>query len=120
MLVGLAAATGIAAALVSLAQGTVAYTGIYLALGTFVVCLVVMGVAVLRLRTNYSVAGCLWFLTAVVAFQLLSIVVMWVSLLTGWWATGQPAYHVGLSAAVGLVPLLAGIWKLGRKLTSIP
>lgn len=119
LLVGLAAATGLVAALGTLIKGSLAYAGIYLALGTFVVAMVLMGGVVLRLRAHYSVAGCLWFLTSVAAYQLLNIVVMWTSLLSGWWAAGQPGYHVGLTTAIGLVPLLGGIWKLGRKLATL-
>jgi hypothetical protein len=70
----------------------------------------------LRLKSHYSVAGIFWFMATIGLFQLWCVIVMWAGVLTGWWASNQPGYHLALSAAVGLVPLGIGTWLLGRKL----
>jgi hypothetical protein len=72
----------------------------------------------LRLKRHYSFAGIFWFITSIGAFQAWNIVVMWVTLGTRWWAHHQPGYHIGVGAAVGIVPLLVGIWKFGSKVST--
>lgn len=73
-------------------------------------------VGFLRLKHHYSVAGIFWFLTIIAIFSTWNLVVMWGSLLSRWWAHGQPGYHIGTSAIVGLIPLLIAIWRFGLKL----
>jgi hypothetical protein len=68
------------------------------------------------LKRHYSVAGIFWFLTIIAIFSTWNLVIMWVSLLTRWWAHGQPGYHIGTSAIVGLIPLLIAIGRFGLKL----
>jgi hypothetical protein len=71
----------------------------------------------LRLKNHdYSPAGILWLMATIGVFEVWTVVVMGVSLMSRWWAHGQPGYHVGVSAIVGLAPLLISIWVLGRKL----
>ena len=71
----------------------------------------------LRLKHHdYSPAAVLWLFATIALFQVWNLVVMGVSLLSRWWALGQPGYHIGVSAVVGLIPLLISIRVLGRKL----
>jgi hypothetical protein len=79
-----------------------------------------IGVGAARFRRHYSPAGILWFLATIGAFQAWNVVVMWVSLLTRWWAHNQPGYHIAAGAAIGLIPLLVGISLLARKLRRTP
>jgi hypothetical protein len=75
----------------------------------------VLTLGILRLK-NHSVAGVIWFMVAIGLFQFWNVAVMWVSLLTRWWAATQPGYRIGTSAAIGLIPLLIAIWKLSQRL----
>ncbi len=74
------------------------------------------GAGLLRLKRHYSLAAIFWFITIIAIFSIWNLVVMWVSLLSRWWAASQPGYHIAISAIVGLVPLLIGIWLFARKL----
>ncbi len=91
---------------------------LYFIVGILFAAVALIGVASTRFKSHYSPAGIFWFLATVGAFQALNIVVMWAGLLISWKASGHPGYPVAIGAAVGLVPLPAGIWLLGRKLRS--
>jgi len=113
MLIGLAAVDAALAAYLSLFPRYAG--GLY-----FIVGIVFVGTAfnvagILRLKRHYSISGIFWFMATIAIVSIWNLVVMWVSLLSRWWASSQPGYHVGISAAIGLLPLLISIGLLGRK-----
>ncbi len=63
----------------------------------------------------YSHAGIRWFIGAVVAFTWWNGIVCALSILTGWWGPSQPNYHFGVSAVVGVIPLVVAAWLVGRR-----
>jgi len=114
-MVALGVGTLLGAALLSF--HAIPYGWVYYIAATYVAGLALLTLATLRLQQHYSLAGIFWFVTSIGLFQLWNSVVMWVSLLSGWWASGQPGYHLVISAAAGLIPLFVGIWQLGRKVS---
>ena len=48
------------------------------------------GAAPLRLKRHYSPAAIFWFLTSIAIFSIWNLAVMWVTLLSRWWAASQP------------------------------
>ena len=68
----------------------------------------------LRIRA-YSRAGILLYFGTLIAFNLWNALVTSVSIATRFWALGQPSYHFGISELVGTLPLVIGIWLLGRR-----
>jgi hypothetical protein len=63
----------------------------------------------------FSQGGIAWYFATMIAFNLWNAGVVGGSVATRFWALGQPAYHFGISAAVAVLPLLAGAWLLGRR-----
>jgi len=63
----------------------------------------------------YSRAGILWLTGAAAAFTWWNAIVCAVSIGTGWWGTHQPNYHFGMSALVGVTPLVVAAWLVGRR-----
>jgi hypothetical protein len=76
--------------------------------------LVAFGVLGLRIRA-YSRTGFLSFLGAVAAFMVWNTLVNGVSLLSGWWSPLEPNYHIVISEAVGVIPLIIAAWLIGRR-----
>jgi hypothetical protein len=70
-------------------------------------------VVAVRIRA-YSRRGIRLYFGAVIAFNLWNALVTSVSIGTRFWALGAPSYHFGISAAVGVIPLLIGVWLLSR------
>jgi hypothetical protein len=68
----------------------------------------------LRIRA-YSRAGILLYFGGIAVFNLWNASVVGVSLITRWWASTQPSYHFGVSAAVGTIPLLVAAWLISRR-----
>jgi hypothetical protein len=68
----------------------------------------------LRIRA-YSRTGILLYFGGIAAFNVWNAIVSGVSIGTRWWASTQPSYHVGISELVGVVPLLAAAWVIGRR-----
>jgi hypothetical protein len=89
---------------------------VYYIAGVYAFHLPVLGLAFFRLKRHYSLAAMFWFFIAVLAWGFWNQLIWWVSVLSGWWATSQPVNHIAISGAVGLLPLLAGIWILGSRL----
>lgn len=77
-------------------------------------------IPILRVRkpTRYSLGSFFWLLITVTISIVWNLVVIVVSWLSGWWAHGQPVTF-DISAAVGLLPLLLGIWKVGSRVRAI-
>ena len=71
-------------------------------------------VVAVRIRA-YSRRGIRLYFATVIAFNIWNAFVSSVSIGTRFWALGQPSYHFGISAAVGVIPLLIGVWLLSRK-----
>lgn len=67
-----------------------------------------------RIRA-YSPAGMRWLSVGASAFTFWNAIVAGVSVLSGWWAPHQPSYHFGVSAAVGVIPLMVAAWLIGRR-----
>ncbi len=63
----------------------------------------------------YSRTGVLWFTVAAAAFTWWNAIVCGISVLTGWWGPHQPNYHFGVSALVGVIPLIVAAWLIGRR-----
>lgn len=87
--------------------------------GVLLVMVVFGGVAAIlvvgrRIRA-YTRSGLVGFLAAISAFLLWNALVTGVSLMTGWWAPHQPGYHLVVSEAVGVIPLIVGALLLGRR-----
>jgi hypothetical protein len=68
----------------------------------------------LRIRA-YSRTGILLYFGGIALFNLWNALVVGASIGTRWWASNQPAYHFGLSAAVGAIPLLVVAWLIWRR-----
>lgn len=58
--------------------------------------------------------GWAWYWGSLAAFGLWNVIVVSVSLASGWWARGQPDFHVTVSAVVAALPLLAGAAGMRR------
>jgi hypothetical protein len=71
-------------------------------------------------RGHYSLAGFFSLLLIVLVFHTWNTALAWAGLLSGWWHEGQPAYHLVVAAAVGLIPLLLGTWQFERRLRRVP
>jgi uncharacterized membrane protein len=84
---------------------------VVLVMGVVVAAIVVVA---LRIRA-YSRVGILWFTLTASAFTVWNATVTSASLLTHFWAAGQPSYHFGLSVLVGVIPLVVGAWLIGRR-----
>jgi asparagine N-glycosylation enzyme membrane subunit Stt3 len=83
-------------------------------LAVMVVGLVGLVIVVLRMRA-YSRTGILLYFGGVIVFNLWNGIIVGTSIITRWWALGQPSYHFGLSAAVGSIPLLVAAWLILRR-----
>jgi hypothetical protein len=68
----------------------------------------------LRIRA-YSRGVIFPYFGGIIAFNLWNAGVSGVSILTRWWASGQPSYHFGLSVVVGVIPLLVVGWLIWRR-----
>ena len=80
------------------------------------------GLVLLLLRTltpDFSPAAVLWFIATILVFNVWNFVVMVVSAWTGWWHDAQPGYRFLISALLGVMPLIASIGVLTRKLRLI-
>ncbi len=76
--------------------------------------LVGIGLLVWWIRV-YSRAGILWFTGGAAAFTWWNAIVCGMSILTGWWGPHQPNFHFGVSALVGVIPLVVAAWLVGRR-----
>lgn len=68
----------------------------------------------LRIRA-YSRTAILMYGGGVIAFNLWNGAVSGLSVATRWWAPAQPSYHLGLSVAVAVIPLLVAAWLIWRR-----
>jgi asparagine N-glycosylation enzyme membrane subunit Stt3 len=83
-------------------------------LAVMLVGLVGLVIVVLRMRA-YSRTGILLYFGGVIVFNLWNGIIVGTSIITRWWAPGQPSYHFGLSVAVGSIPLLVAAWLILRR-----
>lgn len=110
MLAILAAAALVVGVLMSLAPHVVGPAVVAIYLGAIASVIVVL----LRIRA-YSRAGLLLFSLAAVTFTTWNALVSGVSVATRWWAPDAPSFHIGVSEAIGVLPLLVGIFLLARR-----
>lgn len=87
--------------------------------GIAILAILIVGVAAIvfvgvRIRA-YSRPGILLYFGGIAAFNIWSAAVTGVSINTLWWAPPQPSYHFGLSALVGVIPLLVAAWLILRR-----
>lgn len=77
-------------------------------------------IPILRARKpiRYSPGSFFWLLITVTISIVWNLVVIVISWLSGWWVHGQPVTF-DVSAAVGLLPLLLGIWKVSSRVRAI-
>jgi hypothetical protein len=68
----------------------------------------------LRIRA-FSRAGILLYFGGVGAFGLWNGIIVGVSIATRWWASTQPGYHFGITAAAATIPLLVAGWLILRR-----
>ena len=68
----------------------------------------------LRLKKrNYSVTAIFWFIATILVFDIWNLLLLFArGLLFIWWHA--PVVHLGVVAALGLVPLAFAIWQLRR------
>jgi hypothetical protein len=94
-----------------------AHRAIYYGFGIYVIHVPVLVFGLWRLnRHNYSDAAGVTFLIGVLAWAFWNQLIWLLGILSGWLSDPQPAYHIVITAVVGLLPLFFVIWKLGRKL----
>ena len=67
-----------------------------------------------RIRA-YSRTAIFLYFGGVICFNLWNSAISAVSILTRWWASGEPSYHFGISVAVGVIPLLIAAWLIWRR-----
>jgi hypothetical protein len=67
----------------------------------------------LRIRA-YSKRGIQWFTWSAFGFTFWNLAVVGVSIASGWWEPRQPGIHFFVSAIIGVLPLLASAWLVGR------
>lgn len=80
----------------------------------FVTAIVLVVIVGLRIRA-YSRYGIRVYFGTIIAFNLYNAFITSASIATRFWAPGQPTFHFGMSEAVGVIPLLIGVWLMGRK-----
>ena len=108
------AAADLAVAVLMSVPGRVGAAGAGVAvLATYLVCIVLVGVVLLRVRA-YSRAGLRLFTLTAFFFTTWNALVSGVSVATRWWGPTQPSYHFGVSALVGVIPLVIGVLLLAR------
>jgi hypothetical protein len=90
---------------------TVAWVALLVFLLGFVVAFIVLG---MRIRA-YSRTGLGSFLAALAVFWIWDSIVNGVSLVSGWWSPLEPSYHLVISEAVGVIPLIVAAWWIGRR-----
>jgi hypothetical protein len=90
---------------------TVAWVALLVFLLGFVVAFTVLG---MRIRA-YSRTGLGSFLAALAVFWVWDSIVNGVSLINGWWSPLEPSYHLVISEAVGVIPLIVAAWWIGRR-----
>ena len=83
-------------------------------LAVYLVAIALVVVVLVRVRV-YSRTGLQLFSVSATPFTLWNALVSGVSLAARWWGPAQPGYHFGISAVIGVLPLLVGIWLLFRK-----
>jgi hypothetical protein len=114
-LLGIAAAYVGGSGIISLSPrpggSAVAWIALLVFLIGFIVVFVMLG---MRMRA-YSRAGLLSFFVAIAVFWLWDSIVNGVSLIGGWWSPLEPSYHLVVSEAVGVIPLLVAAWLIGRR-----
>jgi hypothetical protein len=77
---------------------------------------VLIGIVWLGVRVRaYSRAGFLSYMFAIAAFNIWNAIVAGVSIGTRYWASTEPTYHFGVSAMIGVVPLIVAAWLIGRR-----
>lgn len=77
----------------------------------FVVAFIVLG---MRIRA-YSRLGLGSFFAAFAVFWIWDSIVNGVSLASGWWSPLEPSYHLVISEALGVIPLIVAAWWIGRR-----
>ncbi|HYL08134.1 MAG TPA: hypothetical protein VEU76_06270 [Candidatus Udaeobacter sp.] len=68
----------------------------------------------LRIRA-YSRTGIVLYFASVIGFNVWNAAVTSTSIITRFWAAGQPSYHFGISVAVGSIPLWIGAYLIRRR-----
>ena len=68
----------------------------------------------LRIRA-YSSAGIYWYFGGMVAFTVWNAMVTWFSIASGFWTPTHPNSDLLVSAVVGVIPLVAVTWLMGRR-----
>ena len=114
MLLAVVAADAVVAVLMSVGPqrgSRLAPLGIIAALVAAIVFGVIVG---LRMRA-YSRAGIRIYFAAIIAFNLWNAIVISTSIVVGFWRSGQPAYHFGISEAIAALPLVIGAVLVGRR-----
>lgn len=82
----------------------------------FIVLAALVGIIWLGLRLRaYSTAGMAWYVAAIAAFSIWNGIVAGASIASGFWATTQPTYHLGISVVVAVIPLIAAAYLIGRR-----
>jgi hypothetical protein len=113
MLVALAVAFLSEVVVVNLRGGA----GMLVLLSSWLGGLVLFVIVVHRLRRHsYSEGGFVWTLLAILLFQGWTAVVSWVAVLT--WSSSWTVFYLGLIEASAVLPLLAVIFFISRKLTT--
>ncbi len=84
------------------AGGPIWIRGCYFGAGTYFAGVAVILIAGLRFKNHYSVAGLFWILATILTFHVWNLAII--------------SANLGVTAAIGLLPLLVAIWQLRQKL----
>jgi hypothetical protein len=67
-----------------------------------------------RLRA-FTHAGFLGYMFAIAAFSVWNGLAVGVSVATRYWASNQPSYHFGVTALIGIIPLIGAAFIIRRR-----
>ena len=83
-------------------------------LAVYVLAIALVAVVLVRIRV-YSRRGLQIFALSASTFTAWNALGAAVSVATRWWAPSAPNFHFGITEAVAVLPLVAGIWLLVRR-----
>ncbi|HET7420973.1 MAG TPA: hypothetical protein VFL27_11390 [Candidatus Dormibacteraeota bacterium] len=114
MLLAVLAVYLVAAVTMSVSPHRGSPVGVIVVVAAVLTGLVLAVVAGLRIRA-YSRAGIITYFATIIAFNVWSSVVTSISIGTGFWGSGRPAYDFGITVGIAVLPLAVGAALMGRR-----